>query len=78
MDIEYEVEINEDELFIYDPTSEYYNDICNTATSESGTDITLSDRKEEFLHKNLSVCDENCKLVGYNSETKMLNVNVIY
>ena len=70
MDIEYEVEIKEDELFIYDPTSEYYNDICNTATSESGTDITLSDRKEEFLHKNLSVCDENCKLVGYNSETK--------
>ena len=26
MDIEYEVEIDEDELYIYDPTSDYYND----------------------------------------------------
>ena len=72
MDIEYEVEIDEDELYIYDPISDYYNDICNTTTSESGTDITLNDRKEEYLHKNLSICDGNCKLVGYNSQTKQV------
>ena len=28
--------------------SGYYNDICYTATSDSGTDITLTDRKEEY------------------------------
>ena len=72
MDIEYEVEIEEDELYIYDPNSDYYTDICNTTTSESGTDITLNDRKEEFLHKNLSLCDNNCKFVGYNTETKQV------
>ena len=72
MDIEYEIEIDEDELFIYDPTSDYYNDICNTTTSESGTDISLNDRKEEFVHKNLSICDGNCKFVGYNSQTKQV------
>ena len=72
MDIEYEVEIEEDELYIYDPNSDYYTDICNTTTSESGTDITLNDRKEEFLHKNLSLCDNNCQFVGYNTETKQV------
>ena len=72
LDIEYEIEIDESELYIYDPTSDYYNDICNTTTSESGTDITLKDRKEEYLNKNLSICDKNCKFVGYNSETKQV------
>ena len=72
LDIEYEVEIDESELYIYDPTSDYYTDICNTTTSEAGTDITLSDRKEEFLKKNLSICDKNCKFVGYNTETKQV------
>ena len=42
LDIEYEIEIDESELYIYDPTSDYYNDICNITTSESGTDITLN------------------------------------
>ena len=27
------------------PKSSYYNDICDTTTSEKGTDISLSDRK---------------------------------
>ena len=72
MDVEYEVEIEEDELYIYDPNSDYYTDICNTTTSESGTDITLNDRKENFMHKNLSLCDNNCKFVGYNTETKQV------
>ena len=36
------VEIN-DSLDKYNPKSEYYNDICAKATSESGTDINLKD-----------------------------------
>ena len=34
-----------DNLDIYNSSSDYYNDICYTSTSEDGTDITLSDRK---------------------------------
>ena len=30
---------------IFDPNSDFYNDICKTYTSENGTDLTLSQRK---------------------------------
>ena len=33
-------------------SSGYYNDICYTATSDSGTDIILNDRKSEFVEGN--------------------------
>ena len=32
-----------------DPNSDFYNDICNTYTSENGTDLTLSVRKQNFI-----------------------------
>ena len=37
-------------------SSGYYNDICYTTTSEDGTDITLKDRKTEFIDKDKTVC----------------------
>ena len=52
----------------YNPKSDYYNDICIKATSDSGTDITLNDRKNEFVNNNLSLCEENCELIEYNIE----------
>ena len=70
INIEIPVEINEDELYIYDPKSDYYNDICNTTTSEYGTDIILNDRKQDYIDKNYSLCNDNCEYVGYNYETK--------
>ena len=64
------VSINEDNLYKYDPNSEYYTDECSTYTSEDGTDILLNDRKEEFNDKNMSLCENICDYVKYNSETK--------
>ena len=58
------------DLDLFDPNSEYYNDICTVTTSELGTDITLKDRRNEFIKKNMSLCEENCELVDYNKETK--------
>ena len=55
---------------IYNPFSDYYNDICLRATSDKGTDISLQDRKEEFLEKNLTLCETNCKFVEYDTENK--------
>ena len=48
-------------------SSGYYNDICYTFTSEDGTDISLSDRKKEFLNNNLTICEENCDFTSYNN-----------
>ena len=50
----------------YDPNSEFYNDICNTFTSEKGTDLTLSERKKNYINNNLAVCEENCNFEQYN------------
>ena len=47
-------------------SSGYYNDICYPATSENGTDIPLNDRKNEFVQKNKTVCQENFDFADYD------------
>ena len=57
----------------YNSSSDYYNDICHKTTLESGTDISLKDRKNEFVNNNMTVCEENCKFIDYdyiNSKAK--------
>ena len=65
IEISIAVKIN-DSLDKYNLKSDYYNDICSTTTSESGTDISLKDRKNEFINNNMSLCEENCDLIEYN------------
>ena len=48
--------------------SGYYNDFCYTATSDSGTDITLEDRKNEYTSN--AVCQDGCDFDNYNKNTK--------
>ena len=50
----------------YDPNSDFYNDICTTFTSENGTDLTLSARKQNYINNNLTICEEDCNLEQYN------------
>ena len=50
----------------YNSSSNYYNDICTKTTSDSGTDISLKDRRNEFFYNNMSLCEENCELIDYN------------
>ena len=64
------VSIDENNLFKYDPNSEYYRDSCYSYTTENGTDIILNDRKKEFSNNNLSLCEINCNYSGYNIEDK--------
>ena len=63
------VEITES-LDILNTSSGYYNDICYTAKSESGTDIILNDRKNEFIEGNKSVCQDDCDFIEYNYTNK--------
>ena len=69
-DLSIPVIIDENNLFKYDPASDYYNDECIPYTTENGTDILLDDRKKEYINKNLSLCENNCSYYGYNLETK--------
>ena len=55
-----------DSLDKINSSSDYYNDICYTYTSEDGTDISLSDRKKDFIKNNLTVCEEDCDFSDYD------------
>ena len=67
------VKIDEKNEFKYNPLSDYYKDVCFTYTSESGTDISLKDRKNEFFNKNMSLCEQNCDYKEYYSDTKKVS-----
>jgi hypothetical protein len=64
------VNISTDKLYLYDPNNEFYNDLCNQHTSESGTDMTLFDRKNDYNIQNMSLCESGCEYEGYNATTK--------
>jgi hypothetical protein len=59
-----------DSLDKLNSSSEYYNDLCYTATSDSGTDIILNDRKTEFVENNKTVCQDNCVFSEYDYESQ--------
>ena len=59
---------NVDNLDKLNSKSGYYNDVCYTATSDNGTDITLEDRKNEYASK--TVCQDDCDFVDYNYNSK--------
>ena len=56
--------ISYEELYKHNPRSNFYNDICYTHTTKSGTDITLKDRRNEFIENKMSICEEDCDLVN--------------
>ena len=58
------------EIDKYNKSSGYYNDICYTLTSESGTDKPLKDRQDDYNKNNLSLCEEGCDFSSYNKESK--------
>ena len=60
----------EEDLEKYYSTSDYYNDICSTTTSKSGTDISIKDRRDEFINNNMSLCEGKCKLIDYDYKTE--------
>ena len=62
--------INEESIYLHDPDSGYYKDICASYSTDSETDITLFDRKNQYNINNMSLCERNCKFIGYNSITK--------
>ena len=51
--------------------SDYYNNICYKAKSDNGTDISLKDRKKEYVNK--TVCQDGCNFNNYNYTIKKVN-----
>ena len=55
-----------DNIDKYNPKSSYYNDVCYKTTSEGETDISLKNRRNDFVENNMTLCEENCDIINYN------------
>ena len=53
----------DEDINFFNENNEFYTDICKTFTSEVGTDMTISDRLEEYSTK-ISLCENGCELVN--------------
>ena len=59
------VNINVDELYLYNKSDNYYKEECKVFISKNGTDISLYSRKKFFNTRFLSPCENNCQFEGY-------------
>ena len=64
VEINIPVKIDENNLYKYEPDSDYYNDRCY------GNDKPIEYRRKEFINNNMSLCESDCDYMGYDSETK--------
>ena len=66
------VNINETQLYKYDPNNNYYNDRCNSHYNDKGVDMTIYTRKNDYNENNLALCLDNCDFEEYNNQTKQV------
>ena len=66
VEISVPITIKEDNLDKYDPSSGFYNDICYTYKSLKETDVSLKDRRNEYIENKLALCEVDCELKGIN------------
>ena len=64
------VSIDEDNLLLYNPNSDYYNDRCFPYKAKNNTDIILDDRKKQYNKNNMSLCENNCEYIYYYKDIK--------
>ncbi len=43
----------------FDPTDNFFNDICFPFTNENNTDVIIKDRRNDY-YQNISFCEKNC------------------
>ena len=70
IEINIPVNIDEQNIFKYNYSNEYYNDVCYPYTTEKKTDIILKDRRNEYINNNLSLCENNCEYTKYDYDKK--------
>ena len=61
--------INPENMYIYNSSSDYYQDECTNFKSKNGTDISIYARKNEYNTKHLSLCQVGCKFIRYNQRS---------
>ena len=57
---------------LFNINDSFYQDICTPYKSKDGTDVLLSDRKNDYYDNNATTCQANCEYSAYYSELKYL------
>ena len=71
IDISIPFEIPKGQINKYNKSSELYNSICVTSTSEAGTDEPYKDRQNNYkMNDSLKVCEEDCDFNDYDINNK--------
>ena len=62
---------NNNSIFFFNETNDFYNDVCNTYETTNSTDIYLQDRRERYYITD-PLCESGCTLIDYNNITKKI------
>ena len=54
IEINIPISINEEDLYKYNPNSDFYKDICISYSNENNVDMTINERKREYNKYNMS------------------------
>ena len=57
---------------IFDPSNEYFNNICYEYENNDGKDIIINDRRND-IYKNVSFCEKQCSYKGINYDLMIAN-----
>ena len=68
LNLENILKLTEQNINLFNKSSEFYNDICFHFESPNGKDITLRDRLLDF-YPNITLCNEGCFCEGINLTT---------
>ena len=60
----------EDGYNVFDPKSDFYNDLCTPFTNENGNDVLLDDRRKDYFSSEFNLCEDGCEFLGYNETYK--------
>ena len=50
----------------------FYNDLCSPYKSKNGTDVLLSDRKNDYYNNNFTTCQSNCQYSAFEGSYQLL------
>ena len=69
--------LNDEGYNLFNSEDSFYQDICTTYTSLTGTDMILSDRKKDIYGatSDMTMCQTGCTLESYDSTTKKAKCN---
>ena len=63
-------DLNEQGYDLFDGNNSFYIDPCTQYTSENGTDVSLSDRKDYYYNEDIVLCEDSCKYINLNTTTE--------